>query len=162
MESKRSARMTGVPQLDVPDILVDDEEEREARKSRQQSVASAAGEAPHRASSTFLSPEEARAHHRTWSGASQDLSLHDTNYAHPLSLPRAQPMTPGGQHRSTVSAFSFELQEPNSEHNSAASSRRGSAVSPAQVREMLDDSVWVESIRRSATMRRPPDWGGYR
>jgi len=36
--------------------------------------------------------------------------------------------------------------------------RRGSTVDPRVVRDMLDDSVWVESLRRSATMRKS-GWG---
>jgi hypothetical protein len=37
--------------------------------------------------------------------------------------------------------------------------RRGSAVDPSVVRDMLDDSVWVESLRRSATTMRKSGWG---
>jgi voltage-dependent calcium channel len=144
MDSKRSARMTGIPQLDIPDILVDDED--------MQSTGNNPGKEP--TSSALLSASDARAHHRTWSG-SADLSLHDTAYQHPLSFPRATPTSPS--HQATNSAFSFEIQDQGSNDNS----RRGSAVSPAQVRDILDDSVWVESIRRSVTVRRS-DWGAYR
>jgi hypothetical protein len=45
---------------------------------------------------------------------------------------------------------------------SAQSGRRGSSVSPAQALELLDDSVWMASIRRNATTRRSQgDWGGH-
>lgn len=173
MEQKRSARMTGVPQLDIPDILVDDEDERATGAG----VGQSAGTAPSQAASTFLSAEHAAGsaqHHRSWSGASMDISLHDTNYAHPLSGPRTGGLSSssasGGlqpqRHQHNSSAFSFELQEPSAQ-TAADGSRRGSAVSamsgvsgvsPGLVREMLDDSVWVESIRRSATQRRS-GWG---
>jgi len=181
MEQKRAARMTFVPDLNVPDILVDDEDDRAraaqsgAAQQNRQTMA-----APGRAPSTFLSADDAarQAHHRSWSGhQSVDISLHDTSYGHPLSAPRsggmsssvfgngpASPTTPGSgglHHRHNASANSFELQEGGSQPGSNASSRRGSAVSPAQARELLDDSVWMESIRRSTTQRKS-GWGpGY-
>ncbi|ERS98024.1 hypothetical protein HMPREF1624_06197 [Sporothrix schenckii ATCC 58251] len=179
MEQKRSARMTGVPQLGIPDILVDDEDDRTSGAGAGHST----GAASLQTAATFLSADHAAGpaqHHRSWSGASIDISLHDTNYAHPLSAPRtgglSSPTSSGGlqpqRHHYNSSAFSFELQEPSAQFE-ADGSRRGSAVSamsgasgmsgvsgvsPGLVREMLDDSVWVESIRRSATQRRS-GWG---
>lgn len=58
-------------------------------------------------------------------------------------------------HRPTNSAFSFEGDQHLSAPNSAASSRRGSAVSAENVLEVLETSAWGESIRRSFTTRRP-------
>ncbi|KAI1767672.1 Ion transport protein-domain-containing protein [Hypoxylon sp. FL1150] len=158
MEKKRSARMTAIPQLDVPDIFVDDEDDRQrAAQQRTTMAATSTGTA----SSDFLDVSDAaRPQHRTWA-SSTDISAYDSSQAHPLSLPRASPSL--SAHRSQTSAFSFELQEPGT--NSGENSRRGSSVSPAQVRELLDDSVWVESIRRSATIRRSvrkSDWSGAR
>ncbi|KAI0172029.1 Ion transport protein-domain-containing protein [Hypoxylon sp. FL1284] len=149
MDKKRSARMTAIPQLDVPDIFVDDEDDRQ-RATQQRTTMTAP---PARTTSAdFLAVSDAaRPQHRSWS-SSADISTYDSSQAHPLSLPRASPSMPG--HQSQASAFSFELQDPGTAPGSASSSRRGSAVSPAQVRELLDDSVWVESIRRSATIRR--------
>jgi len=187
MEHKRSARMTVIPQLDIPHILVDDEDDRatgayqQPEQQQQQQQQQQQRPAMHtRNPSNFLMPEDAlqpqsqQQHHRSWSGTSVDISLHDTNYGHPLSMPRspASPSTPGtGSHRYNTSAFSFELQEPayasyedadpyaaqqgpRDGTGSNDSSRRTSAVNPAQLREMLDDSVWLASIRRSATQRR--------
>ena len=188
--------MTAIPQLDIPHILVDDEDDRAGGAGG----AGGAGSQPQqqqqpamhtRNTSTFLLPEDARhqqsQHHRSWSNTSMDISLHDTSYGHPLGVPRspASPSTPGtGSHRYNTSAFSFELQEPGygsyedvdpyaqqqqqqgqqqqqrgqqgqrDGTGSNDSSRRASAVSPAQLREMLDDSVWLDSIRRSATQKR--------
>ncbi|KAI1375540.1 Ion transport protein-domain-containing protein [Hypoxylon crocopeplum] len=158
MDKKRSARMTAIPQLDVPDIFVDDEEDRQ-RASQQRSTMAAPPAST--TSSDFLAVSDvARPQHRSWS-SSTDISTYDSSQTHPLSLPRASPSMPG--HRTQASAFSFELQDPGT--GSGENSRRGSSVSPAQVRELLDDSVWVESIRRSATIRksvRRSDWGGPR
>ncbi len=154
LELKRAARMTAIPQLDVPEILVDNEEERANR------------EASHRATShgfptqqgaagpgDYLSADDSR---RTWSNLA-DISSFDTSYGHPLGFPRSTgPSSPSG-HRNQTSAFSFELQEPaesGGDEASAGDDRRVESVSPAQVREMLDDSAWMASIRRSATIRR--------
>jgi hypothetical protein len=90
---------------------------------------------------------------------------------HPLSIPPRQrqgrssdeqqqlhePLSPG--HRTNASAFSFELHEPPDE--GLGEDRDTSTLGPNQVREMLDDSVWLQSIRRSATIRRSA-WNGYR
>ncbi|OTB03084.1 hypothetical protein M426DRAFT_61041 [Hypoxylon sp. CI-4A] len=160
MEKKRSARMTAIPQLDVPDIFVDDEEDR--RRVAQQRTTMAAPPPPVRTgSSDFLAVSDAaRPQHRSWASGT-DISTYDSSQTHPLSLPRASPSMPG--HNSHTSAFSFELQDTGP--GSGENSRRGSSVSPSQIRELLDDSAWVESIRRSATIRRSvrkSDWSGPR
>ncbi|KAL7628229.1 calcium channel protein [Parahypoxylon ruwenzoriense] len=158
LEKKRSARMTAIPQLDVPDIFVDDEDDHQ--RGAQQRTTMAAPPASTKSSDFLAVADAARPQHRSWS-SSADISMYDSSNRHPLSLPRATPSMPG--HRSHNSAMSFELQD--SGPPSGESSRRGSSVSPAQVRELLDDSIWVESIRRSATIRRSvrrSDWSGPR
>ncbi|KAJ0167466.1 Calcium-channel protein cch1 [Colletotrichum tanaceti] len=156
IDMRKSARMTAIPQLDIPHILVDDDELR-----LKSSPVAGTGQTR----SALLTVDDAnKSPHNNWSGSGPtDLPADD--YQHPLSLARSGPTTPG--HQSTHSAFSFELQEGG--QNSAHSSRRGSAVSPvqspvspAQVNNMLDDSIWLESIRRTATVRksvRKSDWG---
>lgn len=177
---KKTARMTAVPQLDVPDILVDDEEQRAKKKSVTPYgplSPGTPGSAPLHSPSTFLSPTRnsgGSGHHKTASNISTDLTL-QTNFdsfgAHPLSMPRTGGEGSSSQgrssgfdaHQSTHSAFSFELQEPSSgqssRRNSNRNSRSNSAVSPIQMSQILDDSIWMASIRRSATMKRPrPAW----
>lgn len=62
------------------------------------------------------------------------------------------------QHRATNSAFSFEGGElSGSLPGSGENSRRGSAAE--HVLDVLDNSAWGESIRRSFTMRRPSGGG---
>jgi hypothetical protein len=63
-------------------------------------------------------------------------------------------------HKPTNSQSSFEGGELTPIGGSAQSSRRGSAVSAENVLEVLDNSAWGESIRRSFTMRRPDRGGG--
>ncbi|KAF0318752.1 ion transporter [Colletotrichum asianum] len=148
IDLRKSARMTAIPQLDIPHILVDDDEHR-------QKSSPVAGTGQMR--SALLTVEDAnKSSHKSWTPG-PDVASNDADYQHPLSFPRSGISTPG--HNSTHSAFSFELQEGG--QSSAQSSRRGSAVSPvqspvspAQVSNMLDDSIWLESIRRSATVRK--------
>ena len=231
MELKRSARLTAIPQLGVPEIYVDndqnsDNEQQSKDKNNGRNSARASGSAPASgstnpfdassptnpfgsgatalspggAAASFLSADDARAHHRSWSGVSADLSSFDTSYGHPLAGPRAN--KPSNSHRNTH-AYSFELHDslgigggnapspggwaggpgtmgssmgggglsPGGSHlddnsggiSPGGTSKRGTSVSPGQLSAMLDDSVWVASIRRSATMRRGQnnnDWGG--
>lgn len=177
MEHKHSARMTGIPQLDVPEILVENEEDRTSGGAAAGGYRASAP-APRRRGTggAYLSADDARgaaasssSHQRSFSGMSADLSSFDTSFDHPLAGPRASgPGSPG--HRNQVSAFSFELHESagggggggmeDEATSPTVGDGRGSSVSPAQVREMLDDSAWMESIRRSATMKRNTQWGG--
>jgi hypothetical protein len=172
MDLKRSARMTAIPQLDVPEILVENEEDRAEREASEAggtldtlgSSAAGASASAIMGADGFLSAYDAHHtshHHRTWSAVSTDLSSYDMSYGHPLAGPRASGPA-SHSHRNQASAFSFELHESGDgteESEQVTRGRRGSSVSPAQVREMLDDSVWMESIRRSATTKRN-DWGG--
>lgn len=171
--------MTGIPQLDVPEILVENEDDRPSGGPAATGYRASAP-APRRRGTggAYLSADDARgggaasssSHQRSFSGMSADLSSFDTSFDHPLAGPRASgPGSPG--HRNQVSAFSFELHEwagggggsgglEDEATSPTVGDGRGSSVSPAQVREMLDDSVWMESIRRSATMKRNTQWGG--
>ncbi|KAH9908692.1 Ion transport protein-domain-containing protein [Xylariomycetidae sp. FL2044] len=168
IEKKRSARMTAVPQLDVPDIFVDDEDDRK-RMAQQRSTMAAPPSAGNVSTDLLAAPDATRLQHRSWT-SSADISSYDSGSSHPLSAPRAAPSLPRQQ--SYTSAYSFEVQEfgggggGTGPSGPSDSSRRTSAVSPAQVRNILDDSIWVESIRRSATVRksksvqRRSEWGG--
>ncbi|CAK7567807.1 MAG: calcium channel protein [Sporothrix epigloea] len=169
MLNKYPERRAATTQLNIPNIFVDDEDDRAAETG----PGAVVFVPPAQAGSAFLSADGAAGsshHHRSWSGASMDISHHDTGYAHPLSATltsRLSTQTGYGalqppqrhQHHSS-SASSFELQETGG-HSGSNGSRRGSEVSsmsgsgsPGLVREMLDDSIWLDSIRRSATQRR--------
>ena len=144
--------MTDVPQLG-PEVYVDDEDDI-AKQTARASV------------SPLLSPDAADTRNsfithgldgamriRRGTDASMSgypLSSHSTGVSPQIS-PRLSP------HRPTNSAFSFEsggeLGTGGSAGGSNHSSRRGSAAE--NVLEVLDNSAWGESIRRSFTMRRP-------
>ncbi|KAI0913170.1 Ion transport protein-domain-containing protein [Ustulina deusta] len=158
MDKKRSGRMTAIPQLDVPEIFVDDESDRTRDRTRaaQQRTTLAVPPTPV-ASSDFLEVSDGTRSHRSWSSGA-DISTYDMTQSHPLSAPRVTSIVSGN--RPETSRYSFDVQE-----NTASNTRErhGSEVSPAQVRSFLDDSVWAESIRRSATVRksvRRSDWTG--
>jgi hypothetical protein len=193
MDKKRAGRMTAIPQLDIPEILVDNEEHKSEQgeggggqggqeqqrqqqhptASRSRAKSSAAVTTPVDGSGSLLSPSSSRAkssQHRSWAGLGADLSSYDTSYGHPLAGPRgsrpaaaaaASSASPARQ--SQGSTFSFELTEPglvagDDADEATSLGRRGSSVDPSVVRDMLDNSVWVESLRRSAT--RKSGWGG--
>ncbi|GAW12258.1 hypothetical protein ANO14919_016200 [Xylariales sp. No.14919] len=161
MDKKRSGRMTAVPQLDVPEIFVDDESDRTRNRARatQQRTTLAIPPTPVASSSSdFLAVSNTARQQRSWSlGA--DISTYDPTQPHPLSAPQAASTTSGS--RPETSAYSFDVQETAA---SNTRERHGSEVSPAQLRSFLDDSIWAESIRRSATVRksvRRSDWTGH-
>lgn len=151
---KQSARMTAVPQLNIPEIMVEND----------LSDDGTGGAAPRSPLSPASRPSSVDAGEpRNWLG-SVDLSLHDTSWIHPLSFPRAAPPSPTTP--AQPSAFSFEIEEDDP-HDSQQATTQAAApaptgresnhldpISPVQVRGMLDDSIWGESIRRSATVRR--------
>lgn len=152
MDRKNASRMLDIPQLSIPHILVDDEPSCSAIEPRDYP-----GETAPRW--TQLSAGEGAGQRSTTSQT--DVTLHDTTYQHPLSYPRSSDPVSTSRQGST-SGFSFELYEPDAQNQSAGrSSGRDSGVNPTETRDMLDDSVWMESIRRSATLRRP-DRGTYR
>ena len=176
LESKRSARMTTVPQLEIPDILVDDEDDEGDGAQDRTGGAYQGTTTP-----TRLRAEDATSpthHRRSWIGHGGDFPYQDSVHQHPLSAPRSSPLSPG--HHTSNSAFSFEFQEPPGGQPSPGSPATGEAGintgtttgadvnrrpsiyrSPSRVQDMLDDSVWVDPIRRSATVRRSHGGGSY-
>lgn len=205
---KNAARMTFIPQIDVPDIFIEDDEERAKAEADASSSSTPTGSARMRptlpristsnttgtvlhtslpagstlsplspsggGSSAFLAAVDAHVSHHSWSGPSADLSAFDSFYG---STPFGNPPThtrassDEGHNRNNNDPFTFELHETRgaSEGGGASairtstsninrdSNRRGSTatpISPAQVTEMLDHSVWMDSIRRSTTLRR--------
>ncbi|RSL68458.1 hypothetical protein CEP53_002571 [Fusarium sp. AF-6] len=155
MQRKHSARMTAIPRLDIPEILVEND------LSDDEGV----GRAPR----SPLSPGSRKSsvdagEPRNWLG-SVDLSLHDMSWSHPLSFPRAAPPSPTAP-TTQPTAFSFEIEEDDPHDQPAApapasmpSARESQHNNPPQVSGMLDGSVWGESMLRRATVRRAENRG---
>lgn len=165
MDRKRAGRMEGVPQFGVPDIYVDDNE-----GSGDEGEGDFSGErgSKRRYPARNLRVEDAAAgqssNNRSSWGSSPRNSA-DRPYQHPLGAPRTAPSSPT-HHQQSGSAFSFDLQtQPGEQAGTGRSGgdvrRQTSVGGPSGVQDMLDDSVWVESLRRSATIRRSPR-GSYR
>ena len=143
--------MTDVPQLG-PEVYVDDEHDTSKQTARA-------------AASPMLSPDAANETRKSFithglDGAMRNRRGTDASMTgYPLS-PRSPGVSPQlSPHRPTNSAFSFEGGELGTGGGSGSnhSSRRGSAAE--NVLEVLDNSAWGESIRRSFTMRRPSRGG---
>lgn len=134
MDRHKSARLTVVPQFEVPEIIVEDGDG--SLSSQQQFNPNG-------------SPQFSATHvPDSRSAFGLDGNFHYSESASAISSPARSPrLTP---HRPTTSAYSFDLQEPGSPHHS----RHGSDVSAENVREVFSESVWGESLRRSFTMRR--------
>lgn len=140
--------MTTIPQLG-PEVYIDDEGDIGKKTANQSaSLLSPTDIEDPRASFIAYGLDGAPGRQRRATEASVNLG--------PLSP--GTPGTPGmspqlSPHRATATGFSLEGRDSGA--NSAATSRRGSAVSAENVLEVLDNSAWGESIRRSFTMRRP-------
>ncbi|RDA83976.1 hypothetical protein CP532_0430 [Ophiocordyceps camponoti-leonardi (nom. inval.)] len=132
MERKMASRMAGVPELQVPDILL--------------------GEDGHDGSKLPKSEEGSATQWMRLSVAEGAEPNNDGDWMgnqHPLSCPRSSVALKTGQ--GVTSGFSFEFYEPESRQDGWNERE----LSPSQARDMVDESVWVDSIRRSATLRRP-------
>ncbi|KAL2887402.1 Calcium-channel protein cch1 [Ceratocystis lukuohia] len=94
---------------------------------------------------------------RTWNGGLAGLHL-DTSQ-HPLSLPRTGSSNSPSTQFASGGSFTFNVRETRP----TAGDRRMTAVnSSSAVQDMLDESVWIESLRRSTTVRRNQSRSGRR
>lgn len=162
MEKKKSGRMTDIPQLG-PEVYVDDEET-SAKKHKSTTSGSGALLSPADITdsrNSFITYGLDGAPLRQRRGTDASISTAFPSISSAVS-PTLSPLKAHGAHGS---AFSFEGVGVGegaggaSGISSVASSRRGSAVSAENVLEVLDNSAWGESIRRSFTMRRPSKSG---
>jgi hypothetical protein len=130
-----SARMTNIPSFAVPEIFVDDSTETKAKT-------------PKPTISPLLSPLDIPERHHVRRGTSDSIQIS------PIMSPRGSALGSPGRSPSLSPNRSTNFSFDGNENNSAGSSRRGSNVSAENVLEVLDNSVWGESIRRSFTTRR--------
>ncbi|RFU72168.1 cation channel family [Trichoderma arundinaceum] len=137
MERKRASRMTTIPQLRIPDILVEDDEHTLSREAdmKMHHLDIGAGVDEQRKP---MWPDGATSNNATQS--------------HPLGFPRSS-LTANEEPRGS-STFSFELETPDVRETTAAELERpADSGNLDSVQDMLDGSVWIDSIRRSATLR---------
>jgi len=166
-EQKQQGRMTVIPQFTVPEIFIDDEDTTNAQRGQQ-----SAGGSP------MFSPQDLYALDRrgpenrapsppeldrldTSPARSRANSIQQTPQGSPTrtnfsaTSPFAASPADGGdwQFASALSRPPSPL-EPDPRGAADSRSRANSAVSAADVLEVLDNSAWGESIRRSFTQRR--------
>lgn len=137
MERKRASRMTTIPQLRIPDILVEDDEDilsKEVEAEMHRLGAGAGIDKPRKSS---------------WPG---DAVSNSAVQSHPLGFPRSS--LAANEEPRGPSTFSFELETPDIQETTAAELGRPVDNSNLDsVQDMLDGSVWIDSIRRSTTLR---------
>ncbi|KAL4905983.1 hypothetical protein BDW74DRAFT_14980 [Aspergillus multicolor] len=156
IEHKRSARMTFVPQFNVPEIYVDDEPQNLVDRQSEEDPRGSARNSG--AEPSMLSPTSPGRE----AGPPQ-LPRINTNVGSRLDSGASSPsewsnvsisLSPHRERAHTTSSY-----DPPSAGASAASehSRHNSAMAVQDVMQSLGDSAWGESIRRSFTQRRPRD-----
>ena len=158
MERKRAQRMTDIPQFG-PEIFIDEDHD-------------IARQAPPPVSpfSPFLSPLDTRDPREAFiahglEGGRRRRGTETSIVGTPVALigPRfpsgpSSKSSPKQSHKTSPSAFSFETGEPSELGEGSGQHHRGGSTAE-NVLEVLDNSAWGASIRRSFTLRRPPPDG---
>lgn len=162
MEKKKSGRMTAVPQFTVPEIFVDDEDITDAQRGQY----SASGSPlftpvdlqPVDYSELRASGSDARSPSppgdmtlRSRANSVQMTPQHSPTRPSPQMSPFSPSSDGDWQFASALSRPPSPLEADPGPAGSR--SRQNSAVSAADVLEVLDNSAWGESIRRSFTQR---------
>ena len=167
MEQKRQGRLAAAPTFTIPKIHVDDDDIADTQRRR--SLRTVGG--------TLLPPVELYAPDGSLGSITAGrpptlldlkINLGGRGRANSVlktprgSSKRATPRSPSSSAGSGDWQFASGLSRPPSPHNEqfdplkagGSYSRAGSAASAENIFEVLDDSAWGESIRRSFTRRR--------
>ena len=162
MDLKKQGRMTAIPQFTVPEIFIDDEDITDVRRAAYHSPTGNSLFTP--ADSTMpgglvrpTSPEQPFLD--TAGARPRANSIQQTPTSSPIrASPLTSPFSPLGdgdwQFASALSRPPSPLEGLDPSEPASSRSRANSAVSAADVLEVLDNSAWGESIRRSFTTRR--------
>ena len=155
MESKNAGVMTAVPQFTVPEIFVEHEEEDSAGPSGQGDPFSVSRPVSPTMSHVHgaVTPPEGRSRTPTLRRGDSMNSIQITPTASPTRSP------PGAMRRQRSSSDLgdvWHLDTLDVDEPVGGRSRAGSSVSAQDVLEVLDNSAWGESIRRSFSNRSPP------
>ncbi|CCU75102.1 calcium-channel protein CCH1 [Blumeria hordei DH14] len=149
MEKKRSLITVGIPKLG-PGVSVDE------GTTRIRPVSRTVSPIP----SSLSSSQKMADINTKFSEEHEELSKNQQGSTSPSGVSAASSPGPSPQ-LCPSRALSIALAlDGGDQRRSGNSSRRGSSVSVENVLEVLDDSAWGESIRRSCTMRRPSNGGG--
>ena len=175
VDARRRARMTAVPQFAVPEIFVDDPDDittahEPGGHSPMLSPTQSPGDSRARGMSLGASGFDSRSgafdfspsRHRDSRGSSPSTSQRSD--ISPRLSPHTQSDSDGGTRGYDLSLGPSSSPVDRGAADVHSRSRQNSNVSAQDVLEVLDNSAWGESIRRSFTMRRPgsrsPHGGG--
>ncbi|KAL6706496.1 calcium channel protein [Coniothyrium glycines] len=160
MEQKKQGRMATIPQFTVPEIFIDDEDITNAQRAQQSAPGS-----PLFSPQDLYAPDRRGSEGRAPSPPGLDISPARSRANSIQQTPTGSPIrgSPGASPFGTSAdgewQFASALSRPPSPLEPDAGpgdsrSRANSAVSAADVLEVLDNSAWGESIRRSFTTKR--------
>lgn len=162
MELKKQGRMATVPQFTVPEIFIDDEDITNAQRGTATPLESPLFSpqdlhAPSPRSSAGGPPTLPHLQFDQTRSRTNSIQQSPTGSPTRASTQPASPMSPSGgepdwQFASALSRPPSPLDPESGQADSR--SRANSAVSAADVLEVLDNSAWGESIRRSFTQKR--------
>ncbi|KAH7080347.1 calcium-channel protein CCH1 [Paraphoma chrysanthemicola] len=161
MEQKKQGRMATIPQFTVPEIFIDDEDITNAQRAPHHSPSGSSLFTPADTNTQGGLARPPSPPHLDTSAAGQRSranSIQQTPTSSPTrASPGASPFSPPAdsdwQFASALSRPPSPLEELDPGPANSRS-RANSAVSAADVLEVLDNSAWGESIRRSFTQRR--------
>lgn len=149
--------MTAVPQFTVPEIFIDDEDITDVQRGQYSATGSPMFSPV--AGAFSASGSDIRAPSppndmtlRSRANSIQTTPLGSPTRASPQTTPFSPPVDGEWQFASALSRPPSPLEVEQSATGNR--SRQNSAVSAADVLEVLDNSAWGESIRRSFTQRR--------
>lgn len=195
-ELRRAGRMTDIPQLNIPEILIDDHELHEHEDQQRQHGHARGGSEPSSITSSpqirpdsgplplppldvgaasqstaYVSPMSSTGFHQGRPRASSSIQ------ATPVQSP-TRPRAPTSPTRAGGASYQRDSWGPTSpidrpvsplgveraagERDRAGRRRAESNVSAQDVLDVLDNSAWGESIRKSFSTRRGPGSGGRR
>jgi len=160
MEQKKQGRMTAIPQFTVPEIFIDDEDITNVRRTPYHSPSASSLFSPADINTPGGLARDSLPPHLDTNAAARSRanSIQQTPTGSPTrGSPGASPFSPPAdadwQFASALSRPPSPLEELDPRAQDSRS-RANSAVSAADVLEVLDNSAWGESIRRSFTQRR--------
>ncbi|KAH7326761.1 Ion transport protein-domain-containing protein [Stachybotrys elegans] len=155
LDRQRASRMMSVPSIEIPDMFVDVNVHGQAVQETKTRSRPSLADGNLRLDTTNL-------------GGTPSQQARDSVHQHPLSFPTTSGFAASSataatsRKRGDTSAFSFELEEPEGQQQQPEEmGQRGSGLSPttpSRIGSMLDESVWIETLRRSTTQRRS-DYG---
>lgn len=165
LDQKKQGRMATIPQFTVPEIFIDDEDITDAQRAPQHSPSNSSlftpadttmpGGLNHPASPPRLDTHSANAGIRSRANSIQQTPTASPTRTSPGPSPFSPPPDGDWQFASALSQPPSPMEELDPSSAAAGNrSRANSAVSAADVLEVLDNSAWGESIRRSFTQRR--------